>query len=453
MNIEKENIDDLNAVVKITIQKDDYAERVAEVLKSYQKKANMPGFRPGKVPLSLIKKMYGNAVLIDEINKLVSQSLSEYISENELNILGEPLSNENQKTIDFDQEEEFEFIFDLGLSPKIEVKLTKRDKVPYYIIALSEEVIDNQIETLTGRFGKNEQVENIGEKSLVKGDFVQVDSKGDVVEGGISAEDSLMSVAVIKDQKEKKKLIGKAVGDTVVFNIKKAFPNENELSYLLKVTKEQAAEVNGTYALTIKEISDHVAPELNQELYDMLFEPGSVTSVEEMRKKVEEDLEKSFLMESDYRFSIDARKKLNNKIKVELPEEFLKRWMKAGSRDNEDITDEQIEKDMPQFLEDLKWQLIKNEIIRSNDLKVEEDDVLSFAIKSAHLQFMQYGMINLPEEHLENYARDMMKDPEQGRRYVEGALSEKVMAYIKENINADSKEISRDEFNKLFDNN
>ena len=289
MNIEKENIDDLNAVVKITIQKDDYAERVAEVLKSYQKKANMPGFRPGKVPLSLIKKMYGNAVLIDEINKLVSQSLSEYISENELNILGEPLSNENQKTIDFDQEEEFEFIFDLGLSPKIEVKLTKRDKVPYYIIALSEEVIDNQIETLTGRFGKNEQVENIGEKSLVKGDFVQVDSKGDVVEGGISAEDSLMSVAVIKDQKEKKKLIGKAVGDTVVFNIKKAFPNENELSYLLKVTKEQAAEVNGTYALTIKEISDHVAPELNQELYDMLFEPGSVTSVEEMRKKVEED--------------------------------------------------------------------------------------------------------------------------------------------------------------------
>ena len=158
-------------------------------------------------------------------------------------------------------------------------------------------------------------------------------------------------------------------------------------------------------------------------------------------------------MESDYRFSIDARKKLNNKIKVELPEEFLKRWMKAGSRDNEDITDEQIEKDMPQFLEDLKWQLIKNEIIRSNDLKVEEDDVLSFAIKSAHLQFMQYGMINLPEEHLENYARDMMKDPEQGRRYVEGALSEKVMAYIKENINADSKEISRDEFNKLFDNN
>src|SRR5690554_457248 len=243
MNITRENNDELNAVIKLTIAKEDYEPKVAEVLKSYQKKANMPGFRPGKVPASLVKKMYGKAVMADEINKLVSENLSNYLTENKLNILGEPLPSEQQQTIDFDTQDSFEFAFDIALAPEVEVKLTKREKLNYYKIARSEDMVDGQIRNLTGRFGKNETVEAVTDKSLAKGSVVQIDKSGNVVEGGISAEDTVMSLAIVKDEKEKKKLLGKKVVETVDFDLKKAFPNDTEISYILKISKEEAAAV------------------------------------------------------------------------------------------------------------------------------------------------------------------------------------------------------------------
>ncbi|TCO10620.1 trigger factor [Natronoflexus pectinivorans] len=453
MNIVRENIDDLNAVIKLTIEKDDYEKRVADVLKSYQKKASMPGFRPGKVPSGLVKKMYGNAVLVDEINKLVSENLSKYLTDNELNILGEPLPSESQQPIDFDTQDSFEFAFDIALSPQVEVKLTKREKIPYYTIEVTNDMVDGQIKTLTSRFGTSQNVDVVGEESLVKGDFVQIDAEGNAIEEGINAEDSVMSLAIIKDDKAKKEFVGKKVGDDIVFDPKKAFPNDTEISYLLKVTKEQAADVSGSFRFTIKEITEHVDPELNQELFDKLFGEGKVTSEEEMKTRVKEDMQKTFEMESEYRFSADAREKLTGKIEMDLPAEFLKRWMKATNRGEEQISDEQIDNDMPKFLEDLKWQLIRNEIIRTNELKIEEKDVVEFAKKSARVQFMQYGLTNLPDEHIEGYAMDMMKNQDHGRRFAEGALSEKVMEFVKESVKLDPKEISREEFNKLFENN
>jgi trigger factor len=453
MNIVRENIDELNAIIKLVIDKNDYETRVGEVLKSYQKKAQMPGFRPGKVPAGLIKKMYGTAALVDEINKLVSESLSDYLTENKLNILGEPLPSESQQTIDFDKQDSFEFAFDIALNPEIEVKLTKKEKVPYYAIKVTDEMLDGQIKSMTGRFGTNEKVEKVGDESLVKGDFVQVDDEGNDVENGIVAEDAVMSVSIFKNQAEKKKLLGKSLDSTVVFDPKKAFPNDTEISYLLKITKEQAAEVSGKFRFTIKEITEFIEPELNQELFDKLFGPGVVTSKEEMDAKVKENIEKSLSMESDYRFTMDAREKLSGKIDIALPEAFLKRWMKATSKAENKITDEEIDKDMPKFLEDLKWQLIKNELIRSNDIKVEEQDMIEFAKKSARLQFMQYGLSNLPDEHIESYAMDMLKNQDQGRRFAEGAITEKVMEFIKEAVKIEEKEVTRDEFNKLFDNN
>jgi trigger factor len=453
MNITRENIDELNAVIKLTIDKDDYEQKVADVLKTYQKKANMPGFRPGKVPAGLIKKMYGNAVLVDEINKLVSENLSNYLTENELNILGEPLPSEDQQPIDFDTQDSFEFAFDIALSPSVEVKLNKREKLPYYHIAVSDDMLDGQIKNLTGRFGTNEVVEAVTEKSLAKGDFVQVDKDGNAVEGGIVAEDAVMSIAIVKNDAQKKKLLGKKVGEEVVFDVKKAFPNDTEISYLLKITKEQAAEVKGDYKFTIKEITEFIEPELNKELFDKLFGPGVVSTEEEMKTKVKEDLQRNFEMESEYKFAIDAREKLTAKLDVNLPEAFLKRWLKATDRGEEKMSDEQIDTDMPKFMEDLKWQLIKNEIIRSNELKVEEKDVVDYAKKSARMQFMQYGLTNLPDEHIEGYAMDMLKKEDQGRRMAEAAIQEKVMAFIKEAVKLDDQEVSRDDFNKLFDNN
>lgn len=453
MNISRENIDELNAVIKLTIEREDYEARVADVLKTYQKKAQMPGFRPGKVPAGLIKKMYGNAATVDEINKLVSENLSNHLTEEKLEILGEPLPSESQKPIDFDNQSSFEFAFDIALAPKVEMKLTKRDKIPFYTIELTDELVDGQLKNITGRFGENKVVETVSAESLVKGNIVQLDDAGNVLENGIFAEDTVLSVSVIKDKKEQKKFIGKAGGDEIVFDVKKAFPNDTEVSYILKITKEQAAEVTGSFRLTIKEITEFVEPELTQDLFDKVFGAGVVSSEEEMRAKVKEDLEKNYLLESDYRFSVDARNKLTGKVNLKLPEDFLKRWMKATNRGDEKLTDEQIDKDMPSFLEDLKWQLIKNELIKANELKVEESDVVEFAKKSAKAQFMQYGLTNIPDDYIVNYAMDMLKDQQQGRQMAEGAITDKVIAYIKEAVKLDEKVVTRDEFNKLFENN
>ena len=453
MNIEKEQIDDLNAVVHVTIDKEDYEPRVEKVLNDYRKKVNMPGFRPGKVPASLVKKMYGKAILVDEINKLVSENLSKYISENELNILGEPLPSEKQSTIDFDNDEQFTFSFDIALAPEIDVKLTKREKLPYYQIQITDDMLEGQKKTLTSRFGKTEQREEAGENSLLKGDFVQLDQDGNVMEDGIYAEDAVMSTAIIKDEEEKKKIIGAKVGDELDFDPKKAFPNETEISHLLKITKEQAEEIDGTFRFKVKEITEYVDPELNQELFDQIFGQGVVTNEEEFNEKVKEDLQKTLDMESEYRFSVDAKEKLMKKVDMELPEEFLKRWVKSNNQNKEEnqLTDEQIETEMPRFLEDLKWQLIRNQLAKDNEIKVEQQDLVEFAKKSARIQFMQYGLNNVPEEHLEQYAMEMLKNEDQQRNMSEGAMNDKIMELIKESVKVETKEVSRDEFNKLFD--
>jgi trigger factor len=455
MNIEKEQIDDLNAVVHISIQKDDYEPRVEKVLKDYRKKVNMPGFRPGKVPASLVKKLYGKAVLVDEINKLVSENMSNYISENKLDILGEPLPSEKQKTIDFDQDEVFKFSFDLGLSPEIDIKLTKREKLPYYKIEVTDEMLEGQKKNVTSRFGTSETREDASEKSMLKGDFVQLDQNEEPLENGIKAEDTVLSCAIIKDDKEKEKIVGAKTGDVIVLEPKKAFPNETEISYLLKISKEKAAEVDGKFKFQVKEITEYVDPELNQELFDKIFGPGKITNEEEFSSQVKEDLENTLKMESEYKFSIDAKEKLMGKVDIKLPELFLKRWIKATNqnKENQQIPDEKIEDEMPRFLEDLKWQIIRNQIIKENDLKVEEQDVINYAKKSARLQFIQYGMNNVPDEYIENYAVDMLKNEDQQRRLAEGAINDKVMDFVKEAVKIEDKELSRDEFNKLFEDN
>ena len=278
-------------------------------------------------------------------------------------------------------------------------------------------------------------------------------SSGAEVDGGITTEDSVMSVTIVKDDAEKAKLLGKKTGEQVVFDPMKAFPNATEISYLLKITREEAEKVSGLFRFTINEITEFKDPEMNQELFDKLFGPGVVSSEEEMIAKVQENLEKTLAMESDYRFSMDAREKLTGKIEVNLPESFLKRWLKATNRENKELTDEQLESEMPRFIEDLKWQLIKNEIIRSNEIKIENSDVLDFAKKTARVQFMQYGLTNIPDEHVESYAADMMKNQDQGRRFAEGAINDKVMEFVKEAVKLETKEVSRDDFNKLFDKN
>ena len=451
MNIIRENIDELNSVIKLNIEKSDYEKRVNDILKGYQKKANMPGFRPGKVPFGMIQRMYGVSVLVDEMNKIISENITEYIAQNNLRVLGEPLPSESQKTFDFDTDENFEFTFDIALAPEFEVNLDKKIKVPFYRVAITDDMVDGEMKNMTGRFGKNEQSEKIGEKSVVKGSFIQVDEAGNDVENGITTEDSVISMAVIKDDKAKKLLLNKAVGESVTFDVRKAFPNDNEMSYILKISKEEAEKIDSQFKLTISEITDFTDPELNQELFDKLFGKDVVTSEEEMIAKVKENLGKNSLMESEYRFTMDARKAISSKLDIKLPEDFLKRWIRATNKNQEEVSDENMEKELPRFIEDLRWQLIKDKIAKDKEVKIEQEDVIEYAKKAAKIQFMQYGLTSIPDEHIERYAVDMMKEEESAKRFYDGALSDKVMNIVKESVKLDEKEISREDFNKLFE--
>ena len=453
MNISKENIEGLNSVIKVTVGKDDYESKVSDVLKDYRKKANMPGFRPGKVPMGLVKKMYGKAVLVDEVNKLVSESISKFIADEKLELLGEPLPSDDQEVIDFDNQDEFVFSFDIAEAPEFKVNLSKKDKIVYNKIAVTDEMLEQQIKSITSRFGKQENVEQPTENSLVKGDFVQLDQDGNELEDGIKAEDSVLSMSVVKDEDIKKTLLEAKVGDTVVFNPRKAFPDDTELSYLLKIEKEDAANIDGDFKFTIKEATEFVDPELTQEVFDQIYGKDVVKSEEEFRAKVKEELENQLAMDSDYLFFLDAKKKLVKKFKEELPEEFLKRWILATNRDNDKLTPEQIEKEMPLFIEDLKWQLIKNKLIQDHEIKLEDNDVLEYAKKSARMQFAQYGLNNVPDEHIENYAHDMLKNEEQQRQIIDGAMHDKLIEFIKDAVNLEDKEVTRDEFNKLIEKN
>ncbi|WP_075590430.1 trigger factor [Labilibacter marinus] len=453
MNISKENIDDLNAVLKLTVEKEDYESRVDEVLKDYRKKANMPGFRPGKVPTGMIKKMYGKHVLAEQVNKIVSEEISKYLYESKLNVLGEPLPSENQETIDFETQESFNFNFDVAVAPEFEVKLSKREKLPFYSIEVTDEMLDQQVKQATSRFGTSENIEEATEEAMLKGDFVQLDQDGKVLEEGVITEDTVLSPVSIKNEEAKAKLVGAKVGDVIVLNPKSTFEDATQVSYMLKVTAEEAEQIDGDFQFTVKEITNYVAAEMNQELFDQVLGKDVASTEEEFVAKIKEDLEKTLSFESDYKFSMDAKDKLMNKIDIALPEAFLKRWILTINHDKEEITPESVEKDLPKYMEDLKWQLIKNEILQKNEIKIEEEDVLEVAKKNAKMQFMQYGLSNIPEEHLISYAQDMMKQEEQRRNMSETAAQEKALAFIKESVKIEDKTVNREEFNNLFEKN
>ena len=450
MNISRENIDALSAVVKIEVAKSDYQGRVDKTLKSYAKKVQLPGFRVGKVPASMVTKMYGKGILVEEINKLVFEELNKYVSENKLNVLGEPLPSAKQDVIDFDTQENFTFSFDIALAPEVQVNVSNKLNVPYYNIEVDQAMIDEQVIGTTSRFGTNEIVQAVSEGSMIKADLFEVDAKGNVVDGGISSLGTMVSVKVIKDDAEKAKFIGAGVGDSIVVNIDKAYPNVSEKSYLLKVSKEIADAITSDFRIDISEITDYKSAELNEDLFKKLY-GESVTTEAQFKDKIKEEIATALAYESEFKFALDAKKELMSTLNIELPEVFLKRWLIAANEGKKEITPEILEKELPKFFEELKWNLVKNTIIKEAELKIDADDVKKVALKTAKMQFMQYGLNNVADEHLESYAMEMMKNEEQGRQYAEEAVQNKVLAFIKEKATIESKSISREAFNKLWE--
>ncbi len=450
MNVSQENTSKVAAVVKVGIVKADYEEKVEKALRTYRQKANIPGFRKGMAPMGMIKKMVGKSILLEEINKLVSESLYNYIKDNNLNVLGEPLPSESQAEIDFDKQEDFEFSFDVALAPEISLTLSNKDKIDYYRIDIDDDMVAKQKEALCNRFGVQQPVEEASEKDIVKGQFVELGENNTPKEGGISVE-SLLTPAYLKDETEKSKFVGKKVGDKVVFNPSVACGgNDTELAAMLHIGKENTADMKSDFEVEITSILGFKPAELGQELYDNAFGKDVVKTEEEFTAKVREMLAAQMQPESDYKFGLDARAALEAKVgEIELPDDLLRRWLVVTG---EKRTAESVAEEYPKMVPDLKWQLIKEEIVQKYEVKVDDADMLEMAKKATRAQFAQYGMMNVPDDLLDKYASDMLKDKKIVSSIAERATEEKIIATIKSHVTLNEKNISVEDFYKMFEN-
>jgi len=449
MNITKENIDDLNAVLKVKIDKPDYEEKVETVLKDYRKKATIKGFRPGMVPIGLIKKMYGKAALIEEINKVVSEGIQKYITDEKLDIIGDPLPKaDEQEKFDFDTQQDFTFSFEIGLTPAFELKLSKKNKVSQYEIVIDEKMRNDYLGNYTRRYGELRKADETEEKDVIKGKIEAIDVDGNVVPSGPSVDETSLGIDIIKDKKIKKEFIGKNIGDAIDFDIKKAYPNDTEIAGILHKKKEEVENLDGNFRFTIKDISRFFPAVVGKELFDKIYGEGVVNSEEEFMKKIEEEIAVNLKRESDYKLMIDIKSLAMEKTDFQLPEEFLKRWL---LRVNEKTTEEQIEKEFDNFRKDLKWQLIRNKVARDNEVKISEEELQKEAENITRYQFQQYGLFYATDEQIANYAKETLKREEDAKRIADKILEEKVIALMKDLVKLETKDITVEEFNKLFE--
>jgi trigger factor len=441
MNITRENIDSLNATVRIDIVKTDYEEKVEKKLREYKRTANLKGFRPGHVPFPMIKKLYGPSVIVDEINKIVSENLSEFIKNEKIDILGDPMPKNDATSFDPENSEEFSFTFELGLSPEFEVNLTKKQKLTRYLIEPDAKMIADYVDNYARRHGQFMSIEKSEEKDLLKGTLKSAD-------GTITNEEATLSIDIIKDEKAKSEFIGKASGDIVTFDIRTTFPNDYEIAGLLRKKKEEVRDVNGEFTITISEVSRFAPADNNKDLWDKVYGEGSVNSAEEFESKVTDEIREYFNRETEYKLRTDARNAVLQKTPFDLPDEFLKRWL---VKVNEKTTAEEIEKDYDHFRDDLRWQLIKNKIARTNEVRLTDDEILNEAKVFTRAQFSQYGLYYATDEQITSFAKDMLKKEDDAHRIAEKVLDTKVLDLVIEAMKVEDKTVSIEEFNKLFE--
>ena len=450
MNVSLQNIDKVSALLTVKLEKADYQEQVDKSLKNFRQKAQIPGFRKGMVPMSLVKKMYGKSAVAEEVNKLLSDSVYKYIQDNKIEILGEPLPNEDkQVAIDFDTMEEFEFLFDIALAPEFKAELTDKDKVDYYTIEVTDEMVDNQVKAYTQRTGKYDKVDVYADNDMLKGLLAELDENGNTREGGIQVEGAVMMPAYMKNDDQKAIFAGAKVNDVLVFNPYTAWDgNEAELSSLLKIEKEAVADMKSNFSFQVEEITRFVAGDLNQEIFDQVFGEGVVNNEADFRAKVKESIAAQFVADSDYKFLIDLRKVLTDKIgKLEFPDALLKRIMRLN---NPDKDEKFVEDNYDKSIEELTWHLVKEQLVKANDIKVEQEDIVNMAKEATRAQFAQYGMMSVPDEILENYSKEMLKKKESVEGLVNRVVEAKLAAALKSQVKLENKSISMEEFNKMF---
>ena len=449
MKISFENVDKVSALLTLNIEKQDYEDKVKTALKDFSKKASLPGFRPGKVPASLIQKRFGTEVKAEEINKLISEEVNKYIRENKVNMLAEPLPNEEKTPqMNFETQDDFTFAFDIALAPDFDAKLSKKDKLTYYDIKVDDALVDQQVQSYCQRGGQHVKADTYEARDMVKGTLTQLNTKNNTLKDGITVEDAVMLPEYMKDDKEKAKFEGAKVGDVITFNPAKAYDGSaTELASLLHITKEEAEEMKSNFNFQISEIMRYEPAKVDQELFDKVLGTGVVKTEEEFRKFIADDIKKNFQSEAEYQFTQDLREYVLGRIgKVDFPEALLKRFMKLRNQDKgEQYVDDNFEKSLPELL----WHLAKEQICDQLEVKVQHEDVLETAKRFTRIQFAQYGMVNLPEETVTNYAASMLKNEQQAQGLVERTVENLMAAKAREAVTLKTKEVTIEEFRKL----
>lgn len=444
MNISFEAPDKINGLMTITLEKDDYQGEVEKTLKDYRKRANVPGFRPGMTPMGLIKRQYGTAVKVDVVNKMLGEKLYEYVRENKIQMLGEPLPSDQQETLDFEGDAPLTFKFDIAVAPEFEAKLSGKDKIDYYNITVDDKLIDQQVEMYQQRAGHYEKVETYDaeQRDMLKGDLREVD-------GTIEVADAVLMPQYMKVDDQKKLFDGCKLGDIITWNPRKAYPESDvEVSSLLKIQKEDVKDHEGDFTFQITEISRYVKAEINQELFDQTFGEGNVKDEKEFRQKISDIISQQFKADSDYKFLLDVRAHMEKKVgKLEFPEALLKRVM---LNNNKDKGEKFVEDNFEKSIQELGWHLIKEQLVAAQEIKVEDDDLKNVAKEAARAQFAQYGMSNVPDEYLENYAQEMLKKRVNVDGLVDRAVDLKLTAALKNVVKLNEKDITMEDFQKML---
>ncbi|MBP5771445.1 MAG: trigger factor [Bacteroidaceae bacterium] len=449
MNIQFEKTSGVAAELTITLEKADYQERVDKALKDYRKKAALPGFRPGQVPMSIMKKRFGSDITAEEVQKMLSEKLYGYLRDEKVNMLGDPLASSKQPALDLDAPEQT-FIFDIALAPEFDATLTAKDKIPFYHINVTDEMVNGQVEAYAQRAGTYQKVDNFQEGDMTKGHLAELDADGNILEGGIQKEDAVLLTSYFKNEDQKKKFEGVQPNTVITFNPCAAYDGSAiELSTLLGITKEEAEGVVGDFSYQINEITRFVPSELNQDLFDNVFGKGKVKSEEEFRAAVRNQLQAQFEAQSQFRFLFDVRKYLEERIGLlQWPDELLKRIMRAN---NPDKDEKYVEDNYAGSIRELGWHLIKEQLADQTGIKVEQPDVLEMAKEQTRAQFAQYGMGNVPEELIERYANEQLQKKDQLDNLVSRTVERKLGIALRDIVKLDEKNISLQEFNQLFE--
>ena len=449
MNITFENPDKVNGLLTITVEKEDYQEQVEKTLKNYRKRAQVPGFRPGMVPMGMIRKQYGTAVKVDEVNRLLGDKLMGYIRENKIQMLGEPLPSDKQEPQDLEKDGPLTFIFDIAVAPEFKAELTDKDKIDYYTITVDDKLIEDQVQIYAQQAGEFQKAEVFGGNDTLTGDLRQLDAEGNTLEGGITTDSAMIMPAYIKDEEQRKLFDGCKPGDIITFNPKKAYPdNDAEVAALLKVQKDDVKELTNDFSYQVTEIRHFQPAEVNQQLFDRVFGEGAVTDEKTFREKVGELLQTQLMQNSDYKFLLDLRAYMEQKVgNLEFPEALLKRVM---LNNNKDKGADYVEKNFEGSIRELKWHLIKEQLVVAQEIKVEEADLKAIAKAAIRQQFAQYGMTDVPDDVLEQYADEQLKKRENVDNFVDRAVDLKLVEKLKTVVKLDKKSITLEEFNQMM---